>query len=68
MSKAGYSAVLLFCVQLNDVNCVKVAGYIDLEYQKMITLAMQNGVEIIAWQTQFDGQAIYLDRALEFSH
>ncbi|HAZ80087.1 MAG TPA: DNA/RNA nuclease SfsA [Porticoccaceae bacterium] len=68
MSKAGYRAVLLFCVQLNDINCVKVAGYIDPEYQKMITLATQNGVEIIAWQAQFDGQGIYLNRAIEFSH
>ena len=65
MVSLGHRAVLLFCVQLNTAERVKVAADIDPEYAKTMVLAVARGVEVIAWRTNIDANGISLHQAIE---
>jgi sugar fermentation stimulation protein A len=66
MVAAGHRAVLLFCVQLSGVDRVSVASHIDRVYAETLAEAMASGVEVLAWQADFDGADIRLQRPLPF--
>jgi sugar fermentation stimulation protein A len=60
MVEAGKRAVLIFCVQRDDVLEVRPADAIDSRYGKTLREALVAGVEIYAWRAQFGPTSITL--------
>lgn len=54
MRAQGHRAVLLFCVQISGVEAVAPADDIDPEYGKLLRLAANSGVEVLAYRADFD--------------
>lgn len=50
----GYRAVLLFCVQHTGIQWVEPADKIDPLYGKILRDAINNGVEVLAYQADID--------------
>ena len=48
----GYRAVLFFCVQINGIDRLGLASHIDAEYVRTLHQAIDEGVEVMAWQCQ----------------
>jgi len=67
MVAEGHRAVLFFCVQLNGVTEVSVAGHIDPVYAETLTTAIAAGVEVIVWQADMTHSCISLQRPLKSS-
>lgn len=57
----GGRAVLLFCVQREDVVCVRPAEWIDPHYAALLRKAEAAGVELLALRARLSTQAIELD-------
>ncbi len=62
--KAGYRAVMYFCVQRGDVVEVRPAHAIDPTYGKTLRLAVEQGVEAIAYRAHVTPTGIELRDAL----
>lgn len=60
MVKNGYRAVLIFCVQRNDVTEVRPADDIDPLYGKTLREAILAGVEVLAYGAEVTFTGIYL--------
>ena len=60
MVEEGRRAVLIFCVQRDDVFEVRPADAIDPLYGKTLRHALAAGVEADAWRAKFEPMAIYL--------
>ena len=60
----GHRAVLLYCVQREDVNEVRPADHIDPVYGQALRAAGQAGVELMAWGCRVSPRAVTLDRRL----
>ncbi len=60
MVEEGRRAVLIFCVQRDDVFEVRPADAIDPLYGKTLRHALAAGVEAYAWRAKFEPMAIYL--------
>jgi sugar fermentation stimulation protein A len=58
-------AVLLFCVQREDVHIVEPAVAIDPDYARTLAQAMQRGVEVLAWGCQVAPQGIDVCRPVD---
>ncbi|PCJ25589.1 MAG: DNA/RNA nuclease SfsA [SAR86 cluster bacterium] len=54
MRDQGHRAVLLFCVQHSGIDQVAPADDIDAEYGRLLRLAVQHGVEVLAYKVKFD--------------
>ncbi|MDG1081074.1 MAG: DNA/RNA nuclease SfsA [Porticoccaceae bacterium] len=67
MVAEGHRAVLFFCVQLNGVTEVSVAGHIDPVYAETLTTAIAAGVEVIVWQADMTHSCISLQRPLQLA-
>ncbi|MDO6444875.1 DNA/RNA nuclease SfsA [Colwellia sp. 1_MG-2023] len=50
----GKRAVLLFAVLHSGINSVKAAAHIDSKYATLLSLAKEKGVEVIAYQANFE--------------
>ena len=61
---AGQRGVLCFCVQRGDVAGVRPADEIDVVYGKTLREAVQNGVEVIAYQAEVTPAGIALKHSL----
>ncbi|MEJ2565699.1 MAG: DNA/RNA nuclease SfsA [Gammaproteobacteria bacterium] len=61
---AGQRGVLCFCVQRGDVSAVRPADEIDPVYGETLCQALQNGVEVIAYQAVVSTVGIALRRSL----
>ncbi|MCL1141116.1 DNA/RNA nuclease SfsA [Shewanella gaetbuli] len=57
MVQQGHRAVLLFVVQHSGIFQVKPATHIDPQYADLLTLAVDQGVEILAYRTEITPQA-----------
>lgn len=66
MAVAGARAVLLFCVQLSDIETVVPAVDIDPDYARALRQARSRGVEVLAWSCRLAPEEIALERQLEF--
>ncbi len=66
MRKQGYRAVLLFCVQHSGIDRVTPADDIDPVYGRLLREAARQGVEVLAYATEFDlkNSSIVLGREL----
>ena len=58
--QAGHRAVIVFCVQRNDVTEVRPADTIDPEYGKALREALGQGVEALACCATLSSQEIIL--------
>ncbi len=65
--REGNRGVIFFVVQRGDACVVAPADRIDPEYGKLLRLAVQNGVEAIAYRAHVEPGEIYLTRRLEIS-
>ena len=64
MIAAGPRAVLVFCVQRGDVECVRPADQIDPVYARTLREALAAGVEVIALGARVSPAGIELERRL----
>ena len=64
MVAAGHRAVLVFCVQRGDVECVRPADHIDPVYGRTLREALAAGVEVIALGATVWPAGIELERRL----
>jgi sugar fermentation stimulation protein A len=62
--REGHRAVLLFCVQRNDVHAVRPADEIDPLYGQTLREALSQGVEVLAYQAQLSPGHVALTTAL----
>ena len=64
MVASGQRAVLVFCVQRGDVDCVRPADHIDPVYGRTLREALAAGVEVIALGARVSPAGIELERRL----
>ena len=64
MVASGHRAVLVFCVQRGDVECVRPADHIDPVYGRTLREALAAGVEVIALGATVTPAGIELERRL----
>jgi sugar fermentation stimulation protein A len=57
MVQQGHRAVLLFVVQHSGISTVKPAAHIDPQYADLLNKAINQGVEVLAYQTLLSPQA-----------
>jgi sugar fermentation stimulation protein A len=62
--RAGDRAVLLYCVQRDDVEQLRIAADIDPVYAAAFTAALEQGVQAYAYRCTVSSTAIRLDRRL----
>jgi sugar fermentation stimulation protein A len=61
----GQRSILLFCVPHEGIKQVRVAEQIDPVYAKKLREVMTHGVEVLAYQVEFQTQGMVLKKALE---
>ncbi|TWX58618.1 DNA/RNA nuclease SfsA [Colwellia hornerae] len=54
MKQQGHRAILLFAVLHSGIESVMAAQHIDAKYAELLSQAMQQGVEVIAYKVSFD--------------
>jgi len=64
MVQQGDRAVLVFCVQRDDIDRVEAAASIDPEYAQTLSQAVQAGVEVLAYGAQITPAVIRLVKSL----
>ncbi len=64
MVKRGYRAVIFYCVQRQDAESLSPASTIDPEYADTMRLALNAGVEAIAYRATVSPQEISLTKRL----
>ncbi len=50
--KDGFRAVLFFCIQNTGINKLYIVEHIDKKYAELFKLAVQNGVEVVAYKSE----------------
>ena len=63
--KRGYESYLLFLIQREDINIMKIANDIDSNYYNEIIKAQKNGVKIIAYSCKVNGSEITIKKKIE---
>ncbi|MEW6997557.1 DNA/RNA nuclease SfsA [Colwelliaceae bacterium BS250] len=66
MAESGKRAILLFAVLHSGINSVTPAAHIDGEYAKLIKLALNSGVEVLAYQAKISSNFIQLSKKIAF--
>jgi sugar fermentation stimulation protein A len=61
----GQRSILLFCVPHEGIKQVRVAEHIDPVYAEKLREVMAHGVEVLAYQVEFQTQGMVLKKALE---
>lgn len=64
MKKQGHRAVLLFAVLHSGIESVMAAEHIDEKYAELLTQAVQQGVEVIAYQVKFNRDSTGIEMSL----
>lgn len=64
MVEAGHRAVMLFCIQRNDIELFRPAAEIDPLYARTLVAALKNGVEILAYSVAISVVEIKLTTAI----
>lgn len=63
----GQRSILFFCVPHEGIQQVQVAEHVDPAYAKKLREVMAAGVEVLAYQVEFQSQGLVLKTALEVS-
>ncbi|MEC8207940.1 MAG: DNA/RNA nuclease SfsA [Pseudomonadota bacterium] len=66
MAQQGYRAVLFFAVLHEGINQVSAAAHIDPKYAQLLTDAIENGVEVIAYKAKISAEEIKLQEKCDF--
>ncbi|MBH3429888.1 DNA/RNA nuclease SfsA [Pseudomonas alkylphenolica] len=64
LARQGVRAVQLYCVNLSGIEAVRPAHEIDAAYAVALRAAVAEGVEVLAYGTRIDSEAVIIDRAL----
>lgn len=64
LCKEGHKAVLFFCVLHSGVKNIKPAYHIDPEYGQLLQMAVESGVELLAYQASITMQGLELTTKL----
>ncbi|RLV59221.1 DNA/RNA nuclease SfsA [Parashewanella curva] len=67
MVQSGKRAVLLFAVLHTGINSVKPASHIDNKYAELLALAIEAGVEVIAYKAEINPSKMQLSEKLNFA-
>ena len=62
----GQRAVLFFCVQHSGIHEVTPAAHIDHVYADTLNLAVEAGVEVLAYKVRFQGKQPVIGKSLPF--
>jgi sugar fermentation stimulation protein A len=60
----GQRSILFFCVSHEGIKQVKVAEHVDPAYAKKLREAIQKGVEVLAYQVEFEQHGLFLKQPL----
>jgi len=63
--KKGYKSYLLFLVQIQNMECFKIAKDIDNEYYKNYLIAKKAGVNFLAYRCNISAKKIVIDKKLK---
>ncbi|WP_289097844.1 DNA/RNA nuclease SfsA [uncultured Pseudoalteromonas sp.] len=66
MVQQGHRAVLFFAVLHEGINHVRAAEHIDSKYAQLLTEAIENGVEVIAYKAKISAEEIKLQEKCDF--
>ncbi|MBL4881462.1 MAG: DNA/RNA nuclease SfsA [Oleispira sp.] len=61
----GQRSILFFCVPHEGIKQVKVANHVDPAYAKKLREAIQTGVEVLAYQVEFQQQGMLLRQPIK---
>lgn len=64
MVRDGHRALMFYCVQREDAECVRPADMIDPEYGRLLRQAVENGVQAIAYQARITPESILIKKKL----
>ena len=64
----GYNSYLLFVIQREDCNNFAIAADIDLEYSKLLTIAIKKNVKILCYDCKFSPKGIKLNHKINFKN
>jgi sugar fermentation stimulation protein A len=64
MHRQGHRSVIFYCVQRKDAEQVSPADSIDPEYGQTLRLALQSGVEALAYRANVSPEEVYLQTRL----
>lgn len=67
MAQQGKRAVLFFAVLHSGITQVRAARHIDPDYARMLTAAVQQGVEVICYQATLSAQGMVLNTPLSWA-
>jgi sugar fermentation stimulation protein A len=63
--KKGYKTYLLFLIQIEGVECFKIAKDIDKDYYKNYLLAKKAGVNFLAYRCKINSKEIKIDKKIK---
>jgi sugar fermentation stimulation protein A len=66
LTRRGGRAAMFYLVQRMDADSAGPAAHIDPFYRERLAIAVDDGVEIIAWRARTTPEGVFLDRALPF--
>ena len=66
VAAGGERAVLCFCVQHSGVRKVRPAAHIDPDYASALAVAIEAGVEVLAYKARLSPRGLLLNRPIEF--
>jgi len=67
LAQSGRKAMMVFCVQREDVDIVSPADEIDPEYGRLLRIAADSGVDLLALGARVSVEEISLNRRLELA-
>ena len=62
--KKGYTAYLIFLVQIQNMQYFKIAKDIDIEYYRNYLIAKKAGVNFLAYRCKISSEKIYIDKKI----
>ena len=65
-NKQGYNIYLLFVIQRDDCNKLKIANDIDPKYCELLTKAVKKNLNVLCYDCKFSSKGIKLNRKINF--
>ena len=65
-NKQGYNIYLLFVIQRDDCNKLKIANDIDPKYCELLTKAVKKNLNVLCYDCKFSTKGIKLNRKVKF--
>ena len=65
-NKQGYNIYLLFVIQRDDCNKLKIANDIDPKYCELLTKAIKKNLNVLCYDCKFSTKGIKLNRKVKF--